>query len=236
MNSTLAQIVGGTGKGEVAEMLTSEILRQLFPQDEFDTTTAPTGGSDLIAKVFDRKTEVGKITISIKNTKTWKSEYLEQIERNMEQDSTKVGILVLKKLPMKANPTGEVVHKNGILYYLVHPDNVKSLYVGLRQVVIHMHETNQYITNKEQELMRMGQISKALIQWTRGDEYKEIQQTLEEINEESNETTQILQKTQNTVIRDIKKACDKQNRIQQHVLNQQSLLVGLKNLLKGDEQ
>ena len=40
MNNTLAQIVGGTGKGEVAEMLTSEILRQLFPQDEFDTTTA----------------------------------------------------------------------------------------------------------------------------------------------------------------------------------------------------
>ncbi len=236
MNSTLAQIVGGTGKGEVAEMLTSEILRQLFPQDEFDTTTAPTGGSDLIAKVFDRKTEVGKITISIKNTKTWKSEYLEQIERNMEQDSTKVGILVLKKLPMKANPTGEVVHKNGILYYLVHSDNVKSLYVGLRQVVIHMHETNQYITNKEQELMRMGQISKALIQWTRGDEYKEIQQILEDINSENTETTQVLQKTQNSVIQGIKKACDKQNRIQQHVLNQQSLLVGLKNLLKGDEK
>ncbi|MEK7786749.1 MAG: hypothetical protein AAB658_15170, partial [Chloroflexota bacterium] len=47
MNKTLAQIVGGTGKGEVAEMLTSEILRQLFPQDEFDATTAPKGGSDL---------------------------------------------------------------------------------------------------------------------------------------------------------------------------------------------
>jgi len=237
MNNTLAQIVGGTGKGEVAEMLTSEILRQLFPQDEFDTTTAPTGGSDLIAKVFDRKSEVGKITISIKNTMTWKSEYLKQIERNMEEDSTKVGILVLKKLPMKANPTGEVVHKNGILYYLVHPDNVKSLYVGLRQVVIHMHETKQYITNKEQELMRMGQISKALVQWTRGDEYKEIQQTLEDINSESTETTQVLQKAQNSVIRDIKKACDRQQRIQQHVLNQQSLLAGLKNLLrKGDVQ
>jgi len=136
---------------------------------------------------------------------------------------------------MKANPTGEVVHKNGRLYYLVHPDNVKSLYVGLRQVVIYMHETNQYITNKEQELMRMGQISKALVQWTRGDEYKEIQQTLEDINSESTETTQVLQKAQNSVILGIKKACDKQQRIQQHVLNQQSLLAGLKNLLrKGD--
>ena len=236
MSNTLAKIAGGTGKGEVAELLTTEAFRQLFPQDEFDATTASKGGSDLIAKVFDRKTEVGKITISIKNTKTWKSEYLEQIEKNMEQDSTKIGILVSNKLPKKANPTGEVIHNHGMLYFLVHSENVSALYVGLRHVVIHMHETKQYITSKEQELMKLGQISKALIQWTTGDEYKEILRTLEEINEDSSETQQILQKTQNSVIRDVKKANDKQQRIQQHVLNQQSLLNGLKNLLRGTSE
>ncbi len=232
MSKAIAQIVGGTGKGEVAELLTTESFRQLFPQDEFDTSTGPKGGSDLIAKVFDRKTEVGKITISIKNTKTWKNEYLEQIEKNMEQDSTKIGILVSNKLPKKANPTGEVIHNHGMLYFLVRPENVPALYVGLRHVVIHMHETKQYITSKEQELMKLGQISKALIQWTTGDEYKEILRTLEEINEDSSETQQILQKTQNSVMRDVKKANDRQQRIQQHVINQQSLLNGLKNLLR----
>jgi len=158
MNRAIAQIVGGTGKGEVAELLTTESFRQLFPQDEFDASTGPKGGSDLIAKVFDRKTEVGKITISIKNTKTWKNEYLEQIEKNMEQDSTKIGILVSNKLPKKANPTGEVVHNHGMLYFLVHPKNVPALYVGLRHVVIHMHETKQYITSKEQELMKLDHL------------------------------------------------------------------------------
>ena len=231
MNSTLNSIVGGTGKGEIAEMLISETFRQFFPQDEFDTKNAAKGGSDLVAKVFDRKTEVGKITISIKNTKTWKHEYLEQIERNMEQDSTKVGILVTKTLPKKANPTGELIHNNGVLYCLVHPDHVKSLYVGLRQVVIYMHEAKQYITTKEQELMRIGHISKALAQWISGDEFKEIQQTLKEISEESNDTIQLLQKTQTSIIGSFKKANDKQSRIQQHVLNQTSLLSGLKNLL-----
>jgi hypothetical protein len=238
-NSTLNHIVGGTGKGEIAEMLTSETLRQLFPQDEFDTTTAAKGGSDLVAKVFDRKTEVGKITISVKNTKTWKTEFLEQLEKNMGQDNTKVGILVSNKLAKKANPTGEPYHnKGGLLYFVVHPDNVKSLYVGLRQVVIRIHETNQYITNKEQELMRINQISKALVQWTRGDEYKEIQNTLDFIDEESDETTKLLQKTLNTMTRDIKKANDRQSRIRQYVLNQQSLLGGLRNLLgkSGDEE
>ena len=231
MNSTLNSIVGGTGKGEIAEMLISETFRQFFPQDEFDTKNAAKGGSDLVAKVFDRKTDVGKITISIKNTKTWKHEYLEQIERNMEQDSTKVGILVTKTLPKKANPTGELIHNNGLLYCLVHPDHVKSLYVGLRQVVIYMHEAKQYITTKEQELMRIGHISKALAQWISGDEFKEIQQTLKEISEESNDTIQLLQKTQTSIIGSFKKANDKQSRIQQHVLNQTSLLSGLKNLL-----
>jgi hypothetical protein len=231
MNSTLNSIVGGTGKGEIAEMLTSETFRQLFPQDEFDTKDAAKGLTDLVAKVFDRKTEVGKITISVKNTKTWKHEYLEQIERNMELDSTKVGILVTKTLPKKANPTGELIHNNGVLYCLVHPDHVKSLYVGLRQVVIYMHEAKQYITTKEQELMRIGHISKALAQWISGDEFKEIQQILKEISEESNDTTQLLQKTQTSIIGAFKKANDKQSRIQQHVLNQTSLLSGLKNLL-----
>ena len=231
MNSTLNSIVGGTGKGEIAEMLISETFRQFFPQDEFDTKNAAKGGSDLVAKVFDRKTEVGKITISIKNTKTWKHEYLEQIERNMEQDSTKVGILVTNKLPKKANPTGELIHNNGVLYCLVHPDHVKSLYVGIRQVVIHMHETKQYITTKEQELMRIGHISKALAQWISGDEFKEIQGILDEIRKDSSETTELHQKIQNQMMRDIKKANDKQSSIQQHVLNQRSLLSRLKNLL-----
>ncbi len=86
--------------------------------------------------------------------------------------------------------------------------------------------------------MKLGQISKALIQWTTGDEYKEILRTLEEINEDSSETQQILQKTQNSVTRDIKRVNDKQQRIQQHVLDQQSLLNGLKNLLRtnGEEE
>ena len=231
MSATLNSIVGGTGKGEIAEMLISETFRQLFPNDEFDTKNAAKGGSDLIAKVFDRKIEVGKITISIKNTKTWKHEYQEQIERNMEQDSTKVGILVTNKLPKKANPTGELIHNNGVLYCLVHPNHVKSLFVGLRQVVIHMHQTKQYILTKEQELMRIGHISKALAQWISGNEFEEIQNILDEISKESNDTNQLLQQTQASLIRNFKKANEKQNRIQQHVLNQSSLLSGLKNLL-----
>ncbi len=33
MNKSIAQLTGGTGKGEAAELLTTEVLRQFFPQD-----------------------------------------------------------------------------------------------------------------------------------------------------------------------------------------------------------
>ena len=238
MNSTLNNIVGGTGKGEIAEMLISETFRQLFPQDEFDTKDAAKGLTDLVAKIFDRKIQVGKITISVKNTKLWKGEFQEQIERNMEQDSTKVGILVTKTLPKKANPTGELIHNNGVLYCIVHPDHVKSLYVGLRQVVIHMHKSQQQLETTEQELMRISNISKAFAQWISGEEFQEIQRTLDGISKDSNQTTELHQKIQNEIIRDIKKANEKQSSIQQHVLNQRNLLGGLKNLLSksGDDE
>ena len=143
--------------------------------------------------------------------------------------------IVTKKLPKQTNPTGEVIHNNGVMYFLVHHDHAPAIYASLRQVVIHMHETAQFIASKEQELMRMGNISKALAQWITGDEYRGILQTLEEINDDSKATTEVLQHAQNGVIRDIKKASDRQQRIQQHVLNQESLLKGLKDLLRATD-
>jgi hypothetical protein len=136
MSSFVASTLGGSGKGEVAELQTAEALRQFFPQDEFDDATASTGGTDLIAKVFDRKIEVGQITVSIKETDQWRTEYQRQIEKNMSQDSTKIGILVTSALPKRANESGTIVHSNGTLYFLVHPKYSTAVYVGLRQAVI----------------------------------------------------------------------------------------------------
>jgi len=236
MSKAIAQIMGGTGKGEVAELLTVEALRQFVPQDEFDTTKASKGGTDTIAKVFDRKTEVGKIAISIKDTKTWKNDFKEQIEKNMEQESIKIGLLVSETLPKKTNQTGEPVHSNGVLYYLVHPKYAIPLYTGLRQLVIHLQETEQYITTKEKELMQVEKISKALAQWIAGDERKHFQEELDVIKENAEQTIEGLHKIEAYNVRECKKACDKQNRILRQVLNQEGHVKDLKELLKGTEK
>jgi hypothetical protein len=233
MSKVIAQIGGGTGKGEVAELVTTEALRQFFPQDEFDTTNASKGGTDTIAKVFDRKTEIGKISISIKDTRTWSNSFKEQIEKNMTQDSTKIGILVSESLPKRTNQTGEVVHSNGVLYFLVHPKYVTALYAGLRHVVIYMHEKDQDVRNKEKEMMQVGKISQALAHWISGDEREQFQFGLDAIKEDAEDTIQGLQKTGTYMAREIKKACDKQTSITRHVMNQEGSLRDLKDLLKG---
>ena len=228
----ISEKIVGPGIGEVSEMIAAEELRQAFPEDEFDRSEAE-HGTDIIARVSDRKSEVGKISISIKDTKHWKNDFIDQLERNMNKDSTRVGILITKKLPKGANPTGQVIHNNNHLYFLVHPQYALAIYAALRQVVIHMHQSEAYISTKEQELMQIGHISKALVQWISGNEYQEILDTLDTIKTSSEETDQTLLQMQDYVERHVKKGCDKQKKIRQQVLNAGSLLAGLKELLKG---
>jgi len=236
MLNGISEKIVGPGIGDVSEMIAAEELRQAFPQDEFDRSAADQHGTDIIAKVCDRKDQVGSISISVKETKHWKNEFVEQLEKNMEQDSTKVGILITKKLPKGANPTGQVVHNSNHMFFLVHPQYALAVYAGLREVVIHMHESEQYIITKEQELMQIGRISKALVKWISGNEYQEIQTTLDEIKTSSEETDGVLLQMQDYVERHVKKASDKQKNIRQQILNAGSLLTGLKDLLKTSIQ
>src|SRR5207245_7345688 len=82
----ISEKIVGPGIGDVSEMIAAEELRQAFPQDQFDRSAADQHGTDIIAKVFDRKDNVGSISISVKDTKHWKNEFIEQVEKNMEQD------------------------------------------------------------------------------------------------------------------------------------------------------
>ena len=233
MSRLLAQTLGGTGKGDVAELQITEALRQFYPQDEFDTTSAPTGGSDSIAKVCDKKIEVGKITISVKDTKKWSNEFKTQIEKNMVQDSTKFGILVSEALPIRTNETGKIVHcSNGGMYFLVHPKYATAIYAGLRESVIYMNEKDQETRSKEKEMMEIGNISRALAQWISGEERKQFQMELDAINEDADETIQGLQRTRNYVELAVKKACDRQTSIKRHVMSQEGSLRDLKDMLQ----
>lgn len=230
----ISEKIVGPGIGEVSEIIIAQEFMQTFPKDEFDTTQADKHGTDIIGTVFDNQNEVGKISISIKNTKAWKNEFVQQLEKNTSQDSAKIGILVSKTLPKRTNPKGEVIHQNGRMFFLVSPQYAVASYAALRQVVINMHNTRQYIDTKEKELTKISKISKALAAWITGDEYREILRTLEKINENSEESRKELLGLQDYVDKKVKRVCDKQTSTQREILNADGLLTGLKELLRSE--
>ena len=204
---------------------------QTFPKDEFDTSQADKHGTDIIATVLDRKTEVGKISISIKDTKLWKNEFIQQLDKNTSHDDAKVGILISNTLPKRANPKGEVIQNNGKMFFLVGPQYGIAIYAALRHVVINFHNTAQYIESKEKELTQISKISKALAKWITGSEYAEILSTLQKISENSDKSSQELLGMADYVEKKVKRVCDKQTSTKREILNAESLLSGLRELL-----
>jgi len=139
----------GVSKGDVSEMIVSEKLQQTFTEDSFDRTKADQKGTDIVATVCNNKDEVGKISISVKDTSSWSSKYTEQLEKNMRQDGTSFGILVSKKLPKGAKPTGHVLHSNGLTYFVVHHNHTNAVYLVLRLLVMKLRQHQQYLVDKE---------------------------------------------------------------------------------------
>ena len=226
-----------TGKGEMTEFVTAEILRQKFPDDSFDTKQAVAKhGSDIIATVYDRKKEVGKITISVKDTKTWKNDFIDQLEGNMVDDLTKIGLLVSKKMPARTNETGEPRHNNGLVYFIVAPQYMPAIYTALREVVIYKHEQDQFIHSKEQELMEMEYISKGLAKWITGNEFGKMATTLTRIHEHTGETISDCQKAIAAVSKNAKKAIQRQEMIQSEVLDTEGFLESLADIFNPNKK
>jgi len=233
--SSISEKIVGPGMGDVREFIITKELRHGFPDDYFDDRQAEKHGTDIIATVFEKKTETGKISISSKDTGSWSSTYIDQLLKNMNHDDAKIGLLIGKKLPKSAKPTGEVYYRDGKMYFVVHQKYALACYAGLRQVVIHMHKTQLHIKNKENELMQIEKISEALVKWISGSEYQEIIIMLDNIGEASDNTRENLLQLQDQVANKIKNTCEIQTKIKQQVLNAQTRLDELKKMLTDSE-
>ncbi len=223
--------ITGVAKGDVSEMIVSEKLQQAFTQDAFDRTKADKKGTDIIATVYDDKDEVGKISISVKDTSSWSNKFIEQLEENMRQDGTTFGILVSKKLPKGAKPTGHVLQSNGKTYCVVHHTHANSIYLVVRLLVIKLRQHQQYIENKEKEIMQLGKVSKALAKWIMSSEYQNILTEMAGIENSAQSIQQITEKKVNYELSFAKNVKNEITKIHQRKLNACSFLKNLEELL-----
>ena len=140
----------GVSIGSVQEKISSLYLKQSCPNDHFSEEMADKHGTDIIASVMENGNWyvdgepvytmcVGKISISIKKQKKWHNNFLDQLEKNIQSDKTRWGLLITAAFPNEAlnqniwtarTPTNRLV-------LIVKPAFAPVAYFAIRQMVVY---------------------------------------------------------------------------------------------------
>ena len=140
----------GVSIGSVQEKISALYLKQSCPNDHFSEEMADKHGTDIVASVMENglwyiddesvyTTCVGKISISIKKQKKWHSDFLDQLEKNIQSDKTRWGLLITAAFPNEAlnqniwtarTPTNRLV-------LIVKPTFAPVAYFAIRQIVVY---------------------------------------------------------------------------------------------------
>ena len=140
----------GVSIGSVQEKISGLYLKQSCPNDHFSEEMADKHGTDIIASVMENGDWyvegepvytmcVGKISISIKKQKKWHNNFLDQLEKNIQSDNTRWGLLITTAFPNEAlnqniwtarTPTNRLV-------LIVKPAFAPVAYFAIRQMVVY---------------------------------------------------------------------------------------------------
>ena len=140
----------GVSIGSVQEKISGLYLKQSCPNDHFSEEMADKHGTDIIASVMENGNWyvegesvytmcVGKISISIKKQKKWNNNFLDQLEKNIQSDKTRWGLLITAAFPNEAlnqniwtarTPTNRLV-------LIVKPAFAPVAYFAIRQMVVY---------------------------------------------------------------------------------------------------
>jgi len=135
-------------QGEVQELALEEMLKQVFPFDEFKEVGKGVRGADLIQVV--RNTlglPCGTIIWESKRTKEFQPLWIEKFKVDFRQGKGDIGVIVTQVLPKEMDGFGL---KDGV--YVCRFNEAKSLAMILRQTLVKISETNAAQENKGEKM------------------------------------------------------------------------------------
>lgn len=229
-NSISEKIVEPTKRGDIGEIIVIKDLKSAVPTDEFDDTKASKHGPDIIGIVKRNGTPLGKVVISVKNTQSWSTEFIEQAKRNCKAENTHWVILASKTFPNEALNQKIYFYNEKII--LVKPEYTSLVYMGIREAVIYWYDACKLIDQKitEQEIVQHS--VRALRDWVDSIKFKEFIELLEGIKKLSKDTDEVLEHVANHIEKKVKKAKTLQEQIRNKLINCNSLLSDLQKVLK----
>jgi hypothetical protein len=229
----------GTGIGKVSEKALITDLKSAVSNtgDSFSDEHASKQGTDIVCTVRDKGRDCGKISISVKDTKQWESNFIVQLNKNMRDDGTRLGILATRILPADSlhqqiyvPPDCEV----GKSIIFVKLEYVALAYFALRQVAIHLFETQQTLDMKDAETDEAMKAFKLLMMYINGPNFQQTISHIDKTIKDAQDTRSCLTQIRTYVNTNIDKSIKFQNSIEENLNHAKALIWKLRELLNGD--
>ena len=151
----------GVSVGSVQEKISVIYLKQACPLDHFSEELASKHGTDIVASVMENGNWyvdgepvytmcVGKISISIKKQKKWHNNFLDQLEKNIQSDKTRWGLLVTAAFPNEALNENIWTARTATdrLVLIVKPAFAPVAYFAIRQMIIYESSADGTVQKK----------------------------------------------------------------------------------------
>jgi hypothetical protein len=151
----------GVSIGRVQEKLSVLYLKQSCPCDHFSEEMADKHGTDIVASIMepgywyveDKPVYtmcIGKISISIKKQKKWHNDFLDQLEKNIQSDKTRWGLLITAAFPNEALNENVWTARTAAnrLVLIVKPTFAPVAYFAIRQMVVYECELRKTVLEK----------------------------------------------------------------------------------------
>lgn len=193
MTAISTKIVG-TGIGKVSEKTLITDLKSAMSNtgDSFSDERA-LKGTDIVSTVRENGRDCGKISISVKDTKQWESNFMAQLNKNMRDDGTRLGILATRILPADSLHSQIYVPPDcevGKTVIFVKLEYVALAYFAMRNVAIHLSKTKQILETKEAETDEAVRTFNILMAYINGPNFQQaishIDKTIKDAQEARN--------------------------------------------------
>lgn len=228
--------IAGPAIGKIGETIAIKDFKAVMPNDEFSDEKSDKG-TDIVATVIEDKVSVGKIAISVKYDNSWKSEFIQQLVRNMKHEATNFGILVTKSFPKEALSDKAWVKETstGGMMLVVKPEYASVAYYGYRQAVIAWHEADRSVKDAESRIKERNRVFNAIVEWIKGKQFNAVLSSIDDACKLSEATDSLAENLLNYTEQRVKKMWETQKQLRTSLASAETAIQELKELLKPSD-
>jgi len=221
--------------GDAGELIAAKDLKSMYPNDEFSEEKATKKGADIVATVNENGRTWGTIVVSVKYQDKWSKDHVEQVRKNMNQETTEFALLVTKSFPADAlNENGYDKSNNPAeILWLVKPEYAKFAYGSIRYALIEGKKAAAILKEEEVRFQAQQGVTQLFKEWINGDGLANTVHRLGEARKRSTESSQIFEDIRAYLVRKCNTGKKLQEEIRDDIEIAKNAIQDLKKFFEG---